>query len=154
MKKTTLILLLTFAATAAFAGVNTNAGIIFPLLDMGSGARALALGGAYTAIADDASAVNWNAAGLSQVKNPEISLAYDKWFMDTSNQQVMLSFPLGDGAIAADVVYMNLGSIDGLDAAGNPTNTQIKPYDLAGTAGYGASIMPGVSAGMAIKFIS
>jgi len=40
---------------------------------IGSGARALGMGGAFIAIADDATAASWNPAGLFQLKKPEIS---------------------------------------------------------------------------------
>jgi long-subunit fatty acid transport protein len=40
--------------------------------NIGSGARALGLGGTYTGIADDYSAVWWNPAGLAQVKRIEM----------------------------------------------------------------------------------
>lgn len=40
----------------------------------GSGARALGMGGAFTAIADDATAAWWNPAGLAQLERPEFSI--------------------------------------------------------------------------------
>lgn len=40
----------------------------------GAGARAMGLGGAFIAVADDATAVSFNPAGLSQMIRPEISL--------------------------------------------------------------------------------
>jgi len=40
---------------------------------VGSGARALGMGGAFIAIADDATAASWNPAGLIILKRPEIS---------------------------------------------------------------------------------
>lgn len=45
-------------------------------LPSGSGARALGVGGAFTAIADDATAASWNPAGLTQLERPEFSLVY------------------------------------------------------------------------------
>jgi len=39
---------------------------------LGSGARALGMGGTYTGIADDYSAIWWNPAGLAQVKRIEV----------------------------------------------------------------------------------
>ena len=39
----------------------------------GAGARALGLGGAFIAVADDATAVSFNPAGLAQLLNPEVS---------------------------------------------------------------------------------
>ncbi len=43
-------------------------------LPSGSGARALGLGGAFTAVADDATAASWNPAGLIQLQTPEASV--------------------------------------------------------------------------------
>ena len=40
---------------------------------VGSGARALGMGGAFIAIADDATAASWNPGGLIQLERPEIS---------------------------------------------------------------------------------
>ena len=42
----------------------------------GSGARALGLAGAFTALADDATAASWNPAGLTQLERPEFSFVY------------------------------------------------------------------------------
>jgi len=43
---------------------------------LGSGARALGMGGAFLARADDATAASWNPAGLSYLRLPEISFVY------------------------------------------------------------------------------
>lgn len=40
---------------------------------VGSGARALGMGGAFIAVADDATAASWNPGGLIQLERPEIS---------------------------------------------------------------------------------
>ncbi|MBU1695158.1 MAG: hypothetical protein KKC51_14505 [Verrucomicrobia bacterium] len=42
-------------------------------LPSGSGARALGLAGAFTAVADDATAASWNPGGLTQLERPEAS---------------------------------------------------------------------------------
>jgi hypothetical protein len=39
----------------------------------GKGARALGMGGAFTALADDATAISWNPAGLAQLDRMELS---------------------------------------------------------------------------------
>ncbi|MDM8551629.1 outer membrane protein transport protein [Desulfobacterales bacterium HSG2] len=41
---------------------------------VGSGARALGTGGAFIAVADDATAASWNPGGLIQLGRPEVSL--------------------------------------------------------------------------------
>jgi long-subunit fatty acid transport protein len=45
-------------------------------LPTGSGARALGQAGAFTAVADDATAASWNPAGLTQLESPEFSAVY------------------------------------------------------------------------------
>ena len=44
---------------------------------VGSGARALGMGNAFIAIADDATAASWNPAGLTQLVRPELSFAVE-----------------------------------------------------------------------------
>lgn len=43
---------------------------------VGAGVRALGMGEAFVAVADDASAGSWNPAGLTQMERPEFSLVY------------------------------------------------------------------------------
>jgi len=44
---------------------------------VGSGARALGMGGAFIAVADDATAASWNPGGLIQLEKPEMSVVTD-----------------------------------------------------------------------------
>ena len=46
-------------------------------LGMGIGARAISMSGAFTAVADDASAVFWNPAGLAQLADNQVYLSGD-----------------------------------------------------------------------------
>jgi len=72
---------------------------------VGSGARAAGMGGAFIAVADDATASSWNPAGLIQLEKPEISVVgssfytYEGYdaptveFSDTTpSQHVILNF--------------------------------------------------------------
>jgi len=43
---------------------------------VGSGARAVGMGGAFIAVADDATAASWNPGGLIQLETPEVSIVY------------------------------------------------------------------------------
>jgi hypothetical protein len=45
---------------------------------LGSGARALGMGGAFLARADDATAASWNPAGLSYLRSPEVTLVWGR----------------------------------------------------------------------------
>jgi long-subunit fatty acid transport protein len=54
-----------------------SAGIASSPNPVGSGARALGMGGAFIAVADDATAASWNPAGLVQLERPEMSFVVD-----------------------------------------------------------------------------
>jgi hypothetical protein len=58
-------------ACVAFATPHAGA-----FLRMGVGARALGMGGAFTAVADDATAAYWNPAGLVKIENIEATFMY------------------------------------------------------------------------------
>lgn len=47
-------------------------------LGMGVGARAIGMGGAFAALADDATAMFWNPAGMTRMKKSEIMLMTDR----------------------------------------------------------------------------
>ncbi len=68
-----LVLLLPGAAHAAsrYAG---------EFLSLGAGARSAALGSAYVALADDATAGYWNAAGLSALNRRQVHLTHSEHF--------------------------------------------------------------------------
>ncbi len=53
----------------------------------GIGPRAMGMGGAFTAVADDASAAYWNAAGLAQLSSYEISLSSAPVYFDNISPQ-------------------------------------------------------------------
>lgn len=51
-------------------------------LKIGVGARAVALGESYVAIANDAEALFWNPAGISQTTKNDYFFTYNQWFSD------------------------------------------------------------------------
>ncbi len=89
-----------------------------------AGAQAAALGGAFSALADDPSAIYWNPAGLAWIQNSEIQTTYNQWFQDTFFQDVNAVFPTDWGALGGRVSYVNFGSFQNRDAFGNPIGSQ------------------------------
>jgi hypothetical protein len=69
-------------------GLSTTAnlsqgGAALSLLQFGAGARPAGLGGAYTAIADDANSAFWNAANMAGVAGPELSGTHTRSYLGT-----------------------------------------------------------------------
>lgn len=63
--------LLMGSAPAAVSNPNVGASPI----PVGAGPRALGMGGAFSAVADDATAVTWNPGGMTQLERPEFGLS-------------------------------------------------------------------------------
>ena len=97
-------------ATAGPAWGQAGAGAF---LRQDAGARGAALGGAMTAIVDDASALSWNPAGLSRLAKPEAGATHVALFEDTSFD--FLSGGLSTarwGGFAAGYVRQNSGGFE------------------------------------------
>jgi len=81
----------------------------FDFVLMGSGARALGMGGAFIAIADDATASFWNPAGLTHLERPEVSVV-GQYRSRRSEADIDIVAP-SDGATLRDVEHKT-GTVD------------------------------------------
>src|SRR5579872_2349212 len=70
-----LVVLPALPATADFSST-ANGTTTADFLNLGVGARAVAMGGAYVAAADDATALYWNPACLTVLRGGSISLMH------------------------------------------------------------------------------
>ncbi|MBN1398357.1 MAG: PorV/PorQ family protein [Bacteroidetes bacterium] len=111
MKKLKSILILLFAFQAASAQhIAKYAG---EFLSIGVGGRALGLGGAYTALAYDASAAYWNPAALARLNYPEFMLMHDERYGGIVNYDFgAAAVPYGENTTFA-LSLMRLG-VDGI----------------------------------------
>ena len=68
----------------AWAGLTKSGTTSAQFLKIQLGARAIGMGGAYVALANDVSSIYWNPAGLSKVgPHGAVSFAYSDWLADT-----------------------------------------------------------------------
>ena len=96
-------------------------------LDLGIGARGMALGGAYVAVANDGSAFYWNPAGAATLVRAEVSGMYASLFKSlVTHFHVGFTRPLyGAGAISVDWVRLSVQDIPRFDSPllDDPTST-------------------------------
>ena len=102
------LILIFFVAQFSFAGVN-----VAPHLNIGAGARSLGMGGAFTAVADDATSTVWNPAGLSVAKDLTFTLATERLDFDRKHNFMAVVKRLGaKSALGLSVVSFGVDGIE------------------------------------------
>lgn len=81
-------------------------------LSIGIGPRAIAMGGAYTSVANDASAIYWNPAGVAYSNQFQVLFSYTGLYAGISLNYAGLIIPAGDvGNFALNVTAINYGQM-------------------------------------------
>lgn len=133
------------AAVLALAGIGharvfEEARVAAPFLKIGQGARASAMGEAFTAIADDSTAVFWNPAGLAQLTQFQAQFTHNQWIEDFRHEYFGLAGQWEGGwAIAYSI--LDLGKFSQLDDANVPTGNTFTVNDQLVQLGYGRSFL-------------
>ncbi len=117
------ILLVSGAATAG--DINSNAGTsAFPFLKINIGARAVSMGGAFTGLADDESALYYNPAGIASLEEKRFILGYHDYFVDMQSGFVGFVKTLSyTKAIGGSISYLNYGDFTETDKFGATIGT-------------------------------
>ncbi|MBU0700247.1 PorV/PorQ family protein [bacterium] len=103
--KLTVLTILTLASTAHAddPGVTGNA-----FLNIGMGARATGMGGAFCAVADDASSNYWNPAGLCGIKRQELSFMHTQWLADIASEYLSFAKPIDeDKSLGVSLIFLH-----------------------------------------------
>lgn len=125
-------------------------GAIF--LDVGVSARAEGMGGAYTALAGEATAVTINPAGMVQVPGQQVSVMHNETMLDISQEYFAYTTRWGDRAYGGSLVYIDYGGQAGYTAGNVPTG-YFTPISYALTFAYAAQGDKSFSYGVAVKYI-
>ena len=67
-------------------------------LSIGTGGKAIGMGGAYTAVADDASAMFWNPAGAARISDSEFYVDHSNWLADINHNYLGIVMPLSNSS--------------------------------------------------------
>ncbi len=141
------------------AGDNTSyGGVSAEFLEFGAGARGMALGGAFSTIADDVSSLHYNPAGLTFMDGPEVALTIMPYFADTNYFWTGIAFPFSDGDFGLGFFLGRFGFGD------QPVTTEADPNgdsgltygvnEVVGGLSFAHAFIDRFSAGVSLKFIN
>lgn len=142
-------LALALAPAAASADTGTTG---FAFLKLGVGARAMGLGSAYVALADDPTAIYWNAAGLSSLTGTQVTAMHNEWIQDFRQEFAAVGSRLGPGAFGVSFNGFYSSEFERRDDVGNLTG-HFGFNDLALTGAYGIHVTKGLGAGVALRYV-
>jgi len=116
-------------------------------------ARAAALAGSFTTVANDPNAVFYNPASLGTIEGARGSIGFFKHLMDINAGSAAYSAEIEDwGRFGAGIIYTNYGSFTETDASGTELGS-FSANDIALSIGYAAQLEENLNLGAAVKFI-
>lgn len=117
------------------------------------GARPMALGEAYTAVADDLNALTTNPAGLSRVGGRQAGFMHAELYGSARYDFMGYAQPLGESTFGVAVQRLAIGGLEGRDASGQPTGS-FAAADTAVSAAFSGRLPDSsVRAGVGLKLV-
>ncbi len=151
-----LLLCVSFAAAQTFnSNVSKKGTTAAPFLSIGQGARALSMGGAFVAVADDPSAMYWNPAGIADISGNSMFVDHTQWFADIQYNYLATTLALGDlGTLglsftASGIDEMRVTTTDDPDGNGETFSVS----DIAFSVAYAVKLTDKFSIGFNPKFV-
>jgi hypothetical protein len=124
-------------------------------LKIGVGARAAGMGETFAAIANDASALYWNPAGLAQFQENEVLAAHTNWLIDIKHDFIGAVYHVS----SEDAIGFSITSLQTDDM---PVTTELQPYgngtyfrygDMAIGLTYSRRMTPQFSFGGTVRYV-
>ncbi len=140
-----LSLVLMMVAPLALAGISQGA-LLF--LTFEPGARANAMGRAYSAIADDAYAMWWNPGATAFNKKTQLAVTHIPWMAGSGLEDMFYEYVgwnqnfYGVGNLNAHIIWMDAGTQ--MQTTGNNIEQgEFHSFDVSGAVGYSYELVPG-----------
>ena len=90
-------------------GIDNNAGLTtFPILNIPMGGRSEGMSGAFAAVSDDASFIEFNPAGSSMLSDSELAFFHNNWIADSKIESISFTKRFGDFGIATGGKWLYL----------------------------------------------
>jgi hypothetical protein len=128
-------------------------------LKLGTGARAIAMGEAYTAVLGDASALSYNPAGIAESVS-QLEYSHNAWFEGAYSEHLAGLVDLGAwGSVGGNVNYLSVPSQEVTQRIASTTDPNLNyevlgsfsPYDVYATLGYANSFKNLLDYGVSLK---
>ena len=119
------------------------------------GARAVAMGGAFVAVSDDATALYWNPSGISRLEQSEVVLIHADWLLDVSFDFIGFVVPIGSyGTIGASITSLSMKEQE-VRTVIHPEGTGEKygAGDIAFGLSYANNLTSNFSIGFTVKYV-
>lgn len=148
----TLVILVSVGTASAQSKVGTSAA---PFLGMPLGARALGLGSAYVAMANDAVSIYYNPGAMSYFNTSQVKVSHTNWLVDTKYDWAGVIINLdGTSAIGISITQLNYGEdIVTTETQQNGTGETWTAADLAMGLSYSRNLTDRFSIGGTAKYI-
>lgn len=152
MKKLIIIVLL---FSAGVFGQSKIASTAAPFLNIGVGPRAISMGGAFVATANDVSSLYWNPAGASRSNTNEAMFAHSSWFADINYNWAAAMVKLGDaGTVGLNLTYLDYGDMEITTMAEQDGTGQFfTAHDLSMGLTYAYNLTDRFSLGGTVKYV-
>jgi hypothetical protein len=152
MKKILILLLLTACVTFGQTKVGSTAA---PFLNIGMGPRAVSMGGAFVATANDVTALYWNPAGASRTEFNGAEFSHANWFANINYNWAGAMFNTGLGTVGLSLTYLDYGSLE-VTTLSEPEGTgeYFNPKDLSLALTYAFNLTDKFSIGANIKYVN
>ena len=126
-----------------------------PFLNIGIGPRAIAMGGAFVATANDITSLYWNPAGASRSEFNSALFSHANWFADINYNWAGVMFNTGVGTIGLSVTYLDYGELE-VTTIRQPEGTgeMFNPKDLSMALTYAFNLTDRFSIGANVKYIN
>lgn len=130
-----------------------------PFLLIEPDSRGAAMGNTGVAIADNASAIFWNPAGLAFQEGNQASLTHSNWLKNFNVSDLFYDYVVGKmefegiGTVGAHITFLNLGQQAVTDERSPEVISTFNSYELAVGLGYGFEISRNFALGTGFRFI-
>jgi hypothetical protein len=146
-----IILLISFRIEISSASGGMN-GLAFLKLDVD--ARAAGMAGAYTALANDASAAYWNPAGLAAQPHNSLILMHNAWLADISQEFAALHFNYGKHAFAVSANLLTIPGVEIRDEQpSNEPDGKTEAINFYGALSYATALGSDLQTGVTFKYL-